>query len=189
MLPIADLPNWAAAHAFRNVHRSLRVQHDSGAVVGPFLVDIDVDEGGCEPDGGPRAGLLTQAAKVASLVQSYYESVGIPREHRRTYFSGRRGFHVEVVFAERRGLHLPPLAWRPEVNKLRAMTRDLRALPGGNETIFIDRPHAHKRLNGSLNAWGPPGSRHVHRVVRVDEANLADLDEVALLESASQSRC
>jgi hypothetical protein len=174
-IAVEDLGDWAGKFGWEGVHRSLRVDDVGGtgeSLHGPFLVDIDANEDHLDDHARPAESQLEHAREIAVRVVDHYTGRGVPPAHRRLYFSGHKGFHVEVVFPGRPDMHRSVVRWRSELR----MLRELLGVPSETDGVpaRIDLPHCHKRINGSMNRWGPAGHESRYGLVRITEATLRD---------------
>ena len=74
------------------------------------------------------------------------------------YFSGHKGFHVELVFPGRQELH----QIGNQAERLKESTR-LNDIVAASDYLKLDPPHNHIRLKRSFNVW----SSYRKRVARV----------------------
>ena len=178
---VLDLSRWAADHRWDNVHRSLCVSDvapDGSDLHGPFVVDIDANECRFDRDARPSDGQLWRALDIAKWVIRRYDARGIPRDHRRLYFSGHKGFNVEIVFVENPAMHKTHLGWRSERDRLWGEARTELGLRERND-LYVDEPYidlpyrkGFKRLNGASNRWGPVTRESRCRRMRLGENEL-----------------
>ncbi|GEM_PF-6749240 len=156
-LSLDQLYEWASKNRWTNVHRSLAVYQsplDGDAVVGPFLIDIDMDEE-CLDDFSTKAALdqLRRAHSVAQRVVRHYLDKGIAQTDIRSVFSGHKGFHIELVLRSDERFFRPPELldrrrgiWQREVKRLRSAL-------GEEDGGCVDPPHKFVRLRHSWNQW------------------------------------
>jgi hypothetical protein len=178
LVPVASLGKWAAERNWENVHRSLVVEGAVGgnsSIAGPLVVDVDVDVDVEEDmyDPKPSEAQLQKAKAITNKVVSYFSNQGVQEEDRRVYFSGHKGFHVEVVFPGQSDMHSSngfKKRWEAERKKLQQAIR----IRYDNE-IVIDPTHCYVRLKTSINRWGPAHSESRHRVIRVMESELVGI--------------
>jgi hypothetical protein len=173
LVPVASLGEWAAERGWENVHRSLVVElaaEGHSSIVGPLVVDVDVET---DDDLKPSEAQLQRAKAITNNVVSYFSNQGMQEEDRRVYFSGHKGFHVEVVFPDRLNMHTPKdfkARWDADLEKLR---RVIGIHP--DSKIVIDPTHHYVRLKTSANCWGPSHEESRHRVITVMESELAGI--------------
>jgi hypothetical protein len=185
-VPVTLLGEWAAMQDWENVHRSLVVEGAVGgnsSIAGPLVVDVDVDvdveEGVYDPK--PSEAQLQKAKAITNKVVSYFSDQGVQEEDRRVYFSGHKGFHVEVVFPGHCNMHAANgfrARWDIELRKLRRAIGHHTVSAFSKEKpreIVIDPILDYIRLNTSVNRWGPLHSESRHRVIRVMESELAGI--------------
>jgi hypothetical protein len=175
LVPVASLGGWAAKRGWENVHRTLEVEAAASgcsSIVGPLVVDVDIDEKRIEGS-KPSKTQLQKAKAITNKVVSYFSNQGMQEEDRRVYFSGHKGFHVEVVFPGQSDMHSSngfKKRWEAERKKLQQAIR----IRYDNE-IVIDPTHCYVRLKTSINRWGPAHSESRHRVIRVMESELVGI--------------
>ena len=96
-ISIDDLADWAVQQRTENVHRTLTVEDVAGGLaVGPMVVDIDTDELDFDEAAKPTDAQLERAKTDALRVIEYFHREGSLEKDRRVYFSGHKGFHVEL---------------------------------------------------------------------------------------------
>lgn len=91
LIPIQDLMGWCESHDWVNVHRSLKLysgrSQDSPVLSGPFLFDFD-------NSGENLLAACSTTQEALGFILSEYSLD--PIRDRRTFFSGRKGFHIEL---------------------------------------------------------------------------------------------
>ena len=141
--PLGFINQWKTKFRNTNVFRSFALYSSDAKgkrIIGPFLLDIDralENVPGYVPD-------LPKALEDTRLLVEKYCS-NLKDEDYRIFFSGHKGFHIEV---HPRAISIPPnVDWlqhfenrRKEMNKL-----------FGN--AFVDKFHPHVRLHNSVNSW------------------------------------
>ena len=187
--PVAlnDLGLWAARHYWKNVHRSLELlptPETRPAATGPFVIDIDVEQEPLEAGCIDLSAGLEGARRVAVAVVSHFRAAGVSASDMRVYFSGRRGFHVHVVFVARSDMHRGGFdeverKWRAERHALLDL---IGAVP---KFIAVDVPHRFTRLRGSVNAWKEHGMPRRWRVTQLAEDELRDMPISEVVERAA----
>jgi hypothetical protein len=146
--------------------------------VGPLVVDVDVET---DDDLKPSEAQLQRAKDTTIKVVSYFSGRGMQEEDRRVYFSGHKGFHVEVVFPDCLTMHASngfKTKWDAELDKLRlALGYRTESAESEEEPpeVIIDCTYDHIRLKTSANCWGPPHAESRHRVIKVMESELAGI--------------
>lgn len=174
------LARWVAAHGHENLHRSLDVLLKDGSPLnGPLMFDVDiVEEGFADDSPGPPDELLLAARDVTIQGLGFLDSKGITQDQRRVYFSGHKGFHIEFIDAD---------ISDSNDHRFILLLKDGRTAVSdiGLERVIIDLPKDFKRLNGTINAWGPTENRRRHRCIRLAESKLPDLDAATIWSSSA----
>lgn len=142
--PWSTMDEWRRRWKNVNVHRSLVLYDNAGEETahGPFLVDID--------NSGED---IDDALSVTRRVIDYFEGQGLTELEMRVFFSGRKGFHVEIVpsalgiqsWAGNHGIKCACDACR--------VRRTMKRCIGETGETNIDPIHEYVRLGGSLNGW------------------------------------
>ncbi len=163
--PINSLNKWRSACRNTNVYRTLKVFDENSReaiFLGPFLIDIDNSNEDLE-----------EAQAVTKQVLNYLiEQLRLPLEDIRLFFSGRKGFNLEVL-PQAIGINgLIPNQIRLSSNKLNDIIVFLRRkndiqdgstnVVGSNRTV-IERiyenrfgyklKHPYIRFHNSINKW------------------------------------
>jgi hypothetical protein len=90
LAPVTEIGQWRANHQNTNIYRSLKVWKDQSkteALSGPFLVDID-NENGCLDDA------LTVTREAVTCVLASYN---VKQNDIRVFFTGHKGFNIEIL--------------------------------------------------------------------------------------------
>lgn len=175
------LPQWRVRHSNVNVHRKLVVTTPSGeGLFGPVLLDIDHEEGIQVGDQLVYTPDLNVARVVAcEAVQRLYAN-GLNQRDLRIFFSGRKGFHVEIRPASLGATG----TLEQQLNRAREWEEGFRSSFELPRNCSIDRIfeksylstrcgvrpyHSFIRLHGSLNCWlDVHGERRCRQKCQVD---------------------
>ena len=196
--PIDFLEKWRARCSETNVYRSLKLfsaQEEGDVLLGPFLVDIDNSEW---DDAGEAlredlVDALDVTRRVTSILTDRWQ---ISESDLRIFFSGRKGFNVEVR-PEALGIS------GDQAERLRMSFEKLRDLtdavsPWSNTTEVTNRGtvldpiygtrgtgpflrHPFVRLHDSINLWKTRGGFCRRRKVPIALANLGRCDVEAII--------
>ena len=164
-----ELVDRCAAHRWINVHRKLRLyaeaSGDGETLEGPILLDLDNDNEGLN-----EMERLVSACQCTSRALELLQAKGIDlSEECRVFFTGRKGFHIEI-----RPSAVDSASRAPVVRRVWKRTGldwqvidNLSPYKGTNELdnarTVLDSPHDAKRINGSVNAWREGHERTIHR--------------------------
>lgn len=100
-----NLESWTASQGWTNVHRTTAV-FDSATghvgIEGPYVIDLDAEEG---DHGEVSARQLETCRERAVMIARHYLASGVRTDQIRLYYSGHKGFHVEIVFPRRPEMH------------------------------------------------------------------------------------
>jgi len=185
LVSIDSLASWAAQRNWENVHRTLEVSNildTHSFAVGPFVIDIDTDEKCFDEKAKPTDSQLEDARRLTLEVVEYFIGKGVPLADLRVYFSGHKGFHVELVFPTNPEFHHASnwnCLWNKEIRELQGTFRSSKI----NTTI--DPVHYHVRLNTSINCWGPLEFESRQRVTRMTREELLAISVAQLWESSN----
>jgi hypothetical protein len=166
-LAAGQLSRWRELHRNVNVHRRFAVTATDGTeLLGPVLLDMDCEEEimGTEHTLVGRRSDLAAAQRLTCLVVEKL-GAGIAQDDLRVFFSGRKGFHVElrpsalgIVGTRQQQMDLAG-KWEaafldnlefPESCCIDRVFRAPRRLRGSYE---IKTYHPAIRLHDSLNCW------------------------------------
>ena len=141
--PLEFINQWKERFGNTGVFRSYALYANevgNNGIVGPMLLDIDRT---IERDGGylPDFGKALKDTRL--LVEGYCSSLEIGSY--RIFFSGHKGFHVEVK-PEATGISPSAKRWQHFENIRKSINRRF-----GDS--FIDKFHPHVRLHDSINSW------------------------------------
>ncbi|MBM2832630.1 MAG: hypothetical protein HW414_1682 [Dehalococcoidia bacterium] len=141
--PLTSVTQWKAEFKNINVFRSFalhttRVGGDE--LIGPFLLDVDRTT---EQDGGYLPDFDRALRDTRSLVTEYCSS--LRGDSYRIFFSGHKGFHVEI---HPRAINTPHNTGR--LPYFESKRKEVNEKFGAN---FVDRFHEHLRLHHSANCW------------------------------------
>lgn len=191
--PRQYIRSWRNRFSNENVHRSLVVYTNNiggDSAIGPFLVDIDISlRIQTEQD---HWSALEDATEVAQNVYTIATTTwGISPDEIRLYFSGHKGFHVEIKPSALRisGDVEHQIIQSQDTQNILIATLSNSTPPvyhnsaNKSETVNIDvvygtprRPHLkHKflRLAGSINVWDEWGRRNSARKTRIHPDELS----------------
>lgn len=177
---IQNISEWRIKYQNTNVYRSLKIWSNnlkSEALSGPFVIDIDNECGKLDDT------LIVTRAAVKCIVNSY----NLKESDIRLFFTGHRGFNIEVLPSALRLVGAPSEqnnkadCMRKEIiNKLRQAT-NLTSMQGNamnliseNGTI-IDRIHDYVRLHNSINRWIENGGQKARRKTSLTLKELCSL--------------
>lgn len=160
-LTLDQLAGWCAEHQNLNVHRTLQLYAQaSGACAtleGPILLDIDNE----------REDLVSAYLCTREALNCLKQSLDIKlTSDCRVFFSGRKGFHIELRPSAVRPELLGPAtrSGRPKLHvKLTQYVSGALGHPTTNvgsldqKGTILDPEHGCKRINGSINAWSCDG--------------------------------
>ena len=168
---VDQLSRWCDGHQWLNVHRKLNVYSQQAeeceVLEGPILLDFDNGEED-----------LVSACRCSREALKFLQD-----EHQinvmedcRVFFSGRKGFHIELrptavepESLERVGRHRRRRFKKALIRRLRGAFRvncDIANLLDLRGTV-LDKDRDAKRINGSVNAWVDKGLVRKRRMLQV----------------------
>lgn len=191
--PISYLHTWRQLWNNTEIYRSLKlVRDEKGRIVGPFLLDID----STHRTRGNQTHDIEDALLVAKRCLGYLlEKFNLTQRDYRVFFSGRKGFSIEVR-PESIGA---PNGYRQRLRFFDTLNADITAevLGQANKTekgTMIDKVlrtetwtgesdlhHPFLRIHNSINSWTDATGRPVHRMkieVEPDRIGRIDASEV-----------
>jgi hypothetical protein len=181
--PLEDICQWKAKFKNINVFRSFALYYsdtDGEEIIGPFLLDID--RPGEQKDWGYIADLDRALKDTCLLVKEYCSNLG--REDYRIFFSGHKGFHIEIrpeainiPLNVNRRQHFENI--RKDIN-----TRFEDSTRFGDP--FIDKNHDHVRLHDSINSWIDYSGRIVYSMNF--ELSIKDLSSLSAQDISAQAK-
>lgn len=168
---IGELEEWSYGHRMINVHRKLSLYEsqvgDCQTLAGPVLLDFDNEGENLEP-----------ACKCVSEALGFLQhDLGIDLSvDCRVYFSGRKGFHIELRpsavptnLLQRIGhfkrTHLDMKLISHMQGTFHTSAQSVNQLD--NEGTVLDKVLSAKRINGSINAWGVHGDVYYRKMIPV----------------------
>lgn len=184
--PVSALDQWCKKFHNTNVYRSLTIwssplRHNQ--LLGPYLVDIDNEQQDLQD------AQLAATRAVAHLQESY----GITEDDLRIFFTGRKGFNLEVRPSSLQIQGTLSDQLRQSAEHLARIIEALRTgniwplvnqvTPGGTliDTIYGSRysgyqlKHPHVRLHGSYNKWLTPLGQTARRKLPLTIEELNEL--------------
>ena len=196
--PVAagDLQTWCASHHNINIHRKMQLHakkvDNSEAVEGPIFLDFDNDnETMAEHD------RLAAAARCSreTLVLLTDLNIDITSDSR-VFFSGRKGFHIELRPRSIPSELLQQTGQRTSLEmKIIRRVRHVTGFGNDNTNVLdsddtvLDKRHDAKRINGSVNAWQDEGAVKRRRVIEVAPERLIGQESLMLVcELVKESR-
>lgn len=186
-----DLDGWRTKYRNTNVYRSLQVSRlpsKEGQFAGPLVVDIDNEH--------DLEDTLAVTRKVVYLLQ---DGFGIVRDKLKTFFTGRKGFNIEVhpeAIDLRGSIDEQLIKSADFLHQVTKVLRDGRSWQTINQVsdaeTVIDQiygsrrsgyewKHPYLRLHGSLNSWITSDGTVKSRVkieCKVDDLNILTAREI-----------
>ena len=173
--PIEFIDKWRKKCANMNVFRSLNLfsaEHGGDEILGPFLIDIDRQD---ESNKGFVTNFDEALEDTRQLVKKYLYK--LKKEDFRIFFSGHKGFHIEV---------------RPQVVGVVSLDNQWQQFKDIRDDInrtfrvsFADRIKEYIRLHDSINCWIANDGRKVNRIKL--ELSLHELDNLSAEDICTES--
>ena len=183
-IKINNLTFWCSEHRMENVHREfnlyLKGVRKCDTLEGPVLLDFDNSDENLES----ACKCTTEALRFLQ----YNLGINLSADCR-VFFSGRKGFHIELrpiaivsELLERAGHFQRPLLHLKLIRRLQSNF----GLSGTTNQLdqkrtFLDKEHQAKRINGSVNAWTSNGHVYRRKMVPVVPERLASEDPTSLV--------
>jgi len=180
---IVTIGNVSESVQHENVHRSIELsKRGRQSIYGPFFLDVDAEPIYFESDGNtPTDDAILRAREISLGVLDLYKSEGVADEDIRVFFTGHKGFHIELIHQNMNDMHFGgeyiDARWRAEKARVQELLKiDEQSLA----LIDIPKPMRRKRLNGSVNVWtGIQGVRR-HKVTHVTDKVIANISPTDL---------
>lgn len=204
--PINFLNKWRSAFKNTNVYRTLKVfdqKTKEATLLGPFLIDIDNSIG----DNCYRENLNDAQAVTRQVVTYLVKRLRLSLQDFRIFFSGRKGFNVEIR-PEAIGINgSVPDQIRLSSSKLNNLIDYLRSKNKvqnsrknavSNQGTVIDRiygdrfngytlKHPCVRLHGSINRWiGGDGKAVARRKIEITPDQLWEMSAKAISDESEK---
>ncbi len=194
LYPLSFISQWRARWNHHNVYRTMKLFPESGggeAILGPLLVDIDSQDWESQPLEDLNDTLRIARRAIALVVQRW----GVkPEDDVRVFFSGRKGFNIEVI-PSRLGIagDIDQQIGR-SVGCLDTIRQELGISAAGPtiDPVYGNRhgfrlKHPYIRLHDSFNCWRSNAMPQCHRRVRLTIDELGDLSIKRILQLADAS--
>ena len=180
---IGDLSGWCEARHWVNVHRGIalysRPSGQSETLDDPFLLDFDNSD----------EDLVSACTCTRESLKFLIRELAIdPLKDCRVFFSGRKGFHIELrpmaldskSLVDRRGR--PSFHW----DLINHVSRACGFNKGNTNQLdrtgtVLDKLHDRKRINGSINAWWHNGRTYRRMMIEVRSETLLTGNSAALV--------
>lgn len=188
--PPEFVAEWLAKCQFRNAYRTLRLIAESDTrttLIGPLLIDIDNQQWkqGYVEDLADARNVACQAVTV--LMEDYGLT---PEKSFRLFFSGRKGFNIEIVPAalgiegsEADQIKKSALALEDIVSKLSLDDTVIDRIYGNRFAYQIKHPYI--RLHDSMNCWTSSSDIICRRRLALTVDDLRNLRVDQILERAT----
>jgi len=146
--PLNFINFWRKRCANINIFRSFGLSSsecDDEKLFGPFLIDIDREER--EVDKGYMQNLDEALEDTRRIVSEYL--YGFKKEDFRIFFTGHKGFNVEVCPQALDVVHI-----NGRLQQFKRILKDInRLFISGKDRQFVDKIHCEVRLHNSINRW------------------------------------
>jgi len=146
---------WRKKCANINIFRGFGLsssEHDNEKLFGPFLIDIDREEGGFSK--GYEQNLDEALEDTRRIVNEYLHKY--KKEDFRIFFTGHKGFNIKV--------HPQALGIASVKNRWQAFENKIADINNTFGTSFVDKIHEEIRLHDSINSWIKNDGQNTHRM-------------------------
>ncbi len=190
--PLSFIEGWRSLCGNSNVYRTLKLfpaQADQDPILGPFLIDIDNQNWSNGYSEDLHDALTAARGVVVALTDTWSLR---PERDFRIFFSGRKGFNIEVVPASLGIAGTVPQQIQSSARHLDAI---VDGLVGANGTA-VDRiygnhfgyrlKHPYIRLHDSWNSWIAGGVPMRRRRLRITVEDFPRLPLDSILHAAAR---